>query len=101
MPPSTAASASRLCGGTLATADSTLVTRAAGSAADDEHAARGAATADVQRGEALRALDLIVAGAPGHLLPCVEQLTRAGRADRMTGADQAAARVDRPPPVHV
>src|SRR5262249_62296613 len=66
------------------------------SVADDEADAGGAAAADVQGGDALGAVDLVVASSAGHLLVRVENLAGAGCADRMAGADQATARVDRP-----
>ena len=42
-------------------------------------------------GEGARALDLVGAGAAGHLQVGVEQLAHAGRADRVARADEAAA----------
>src|ERR1051326_4669299 len=97
MPPSTAASASRLCGGTFgddcsnATSSSSAAAAAEEprSAADDEHAAGRAAAADVEGREALGTLDLVVTGGAGHLSEGVEHLPRAGRADGGAGADQA------------
>src|SRR5208282_2571253 len=63
--------------------------------ADDEHAAGGAAAADIQHRKFLRIFDLIVAGAIGYLPMAIEHLPNAGRTDRMPRADQPAARIDR------
>src|SRR5579862_3223434 len=63
--------------------------------ADDEYAAGGAAAADVQHREFLRVLDLVVARAMRDLPMTIEHLAHARRADRMTRANQAAARIDR------
>src|SRR5205085_1714234 len=65
-----------------------------GSVADDKTDAGRAAAADVEGCDARGALDLILAGGPGDLLVGVEHLAGAGRANRMTGADQSTARVD-------
>src|SRR5262245_27201686 len=62
---------------------------------DYENAARRAAAADVQHGEAARILDLVLARVLGHLLPGVERLAHAGRVGRVTAADEATARIDR------
>ena len=61
---------------------------------DEAHAGRAAA-ADVQGLEGLGSLDLKVARSAGDLIVGVQQLAHACRTDRVTGADQAAARVDR------
>src|SRR3984957_20895398 len=63
--------------------------------ADDEHAAGGAATADIQHREFLRAFDLVVARAMRDLPMAIEHLAHPRRVDRMTRANQAAARIDR------
>src|SRR5262249_7559262 len=63
--------------------------------ADDEDAARGARAADVERGEAARALDLVGAGLPARLQVGVEHLAHARGAHRMAAADEPARRVDR------
>src|SRR5690606_16459158 len=57
--------------------------------------ARGAAAADVQRLEVLRAFHLIVTCRPRHLLDGVEELTNARAPDGVPGPDEPAARVDR------
>ena len=64
-------------------------------ALDDDDAGGRAAAADVEGGEAARARDLGVPGAAAHLQRRVEELAHAGRADRVAGADEPAARVDR------
>src|SRR5688572_2010777 len=63
--------------------------------AHDETHARRPTAADVQRLHRLGTLDLILARGAGHLLVRVEELAHAGAPDRVTRADEAAARVDR------
>src|SRR5580700_11250563 len=63
--------------------------------ADDEHAAGGAAAADVQHREFLCVLDLVVARGKRYLPMAIEHLAHSRRADWMTRADKPAARIDR------
>src|SRR5579863_695638 len=70
-------------------------------AADHKRATGRAAAADIKHREGLRAVHLIVARRAGHLPITIEHLTHPGRADRMTRADQPAARIDRQLPTHL
>src|SRR4051812_36718077 len=79
----------------MVTSQITRRARPGGSVTDDEAEARRAAATDVQGLKTLGVLDLVVAGRVGYLLVAVEHLAHPGGTDRVTGADQTAARVDR------
>src|SRR5512135_1619396 len=66
-----------------------------GLAADDERHARRATAADIERGDTLGAVNLVVASVSGYLPVRVEHLTGPGGAHRVAAADQAATRIDR------
>ena len=63
--------------------------------ADDKDAAGRSTAADIEDGDPLRVLDLILAGGAGDLSVCIENLPGSGGAHGVPGADQTAARVDR------
>src|SRR5579872_10513 len=69
--------------------------------ADYEHAAGRAAAADVKHRGGLRAFDLIIARRAGYLLMQIQHLAHAGASDRMSCADEAAARIDRQLAAHL